>query len=182
MLCPTMCCCSVFAGAVHRGRCRGDPQVHAVPICRSSLPGGFCRARLFHSAYNLFQDCSDRCLSECYSFTGLCLVQVPYITTVAVEIRKCMKCLSYGWACDNWRETMVFNFNNYCLVEVSVLYRCLDEFVGGRPIETFFAHLLQPLTTNACWLLKNRYLGMRYDTCYTYLTAHFCFLIFHVAI
>lgn len=87
--------------------------------------------------------------------------QVPHIATVAVEIRKCMRCLSYAWASDNWRETMVFNFNNYCLIEVSVLYRCLDEFIAGTPIETFFTHLLQPLTTNTCWLSQNPYLGKR---------------------
>ena len=84
------------------------------------------------------------------------------MATVAVEIRRCMRCLAYGWASDNWRETMVFNFNNYCLVEVSVLYRCLDQFIAGTPIQTFFATLLQPLSTDTCWLYKNPHLAKRY--------------------
>lgn len=69
----------------------------------------------------------------------------------------------YGWASDNWRETMVFNYNNYYLVEISVLYDCLVLFLTDTPVQNFFAGLLQPLASNAVWMAQNRGLGIRFD-------------------
>ena len=83
------------------------------------------------------------------------MLQAPCVVTVAVELRKCNECQMYGWASDNWRETGVFNYNNYYLVEVSLLYKCLAKFLVGLPIQLFFSTLLKDLTTDHFWLHSN---------------------------
>jgi len=89
-------------------------------------------------------------------------LQAPLIVSVKVERRKCGACGAYAWASDNWRETSVFNYNNYYLVELPFLYKGLEQFIGGTPIHNFFFAQFRPLTTNVGWLLENPELGARY--------------------
>lgn len=67
-----------------------------------------------------------------------------------------------AWASDNWRDTSVFNFNNNLLVDLALLYKCLAQFIGGTPIQTFFFAHFEPLTTNLGWLSANPDLAARY--------------------
>lgn len=57
----------------------------------------------------------------------------------------------------------MFNYNNYSLVELSLLYKCLKQFIGGTTIQSFFFAHMQPLTTNIGWLSENPELAKRYD-------------------
>lgn len=83
--------------------------------------------------------------------------------SVKVERQKCTSCGACAWASDNWRETSVFNYNNYHLVELSLLYKCLDQFITGTTIQSFFVAHLGPLKKNIGWLRENPDLADRYD-------------------
>lgn len=112
------------------------------------------------------------CRSNCYSSLDdvslaavdgrLYASQVPQIVKVKVECRKCRACGASAWASDNWRETSVFNYNNYTLVELSLLYKCLAQFIRGTTIQSFFFAHLEPLTTDIGWLTENPALAERY--------------------
>lgn len=47
-------------------------------------------------------------------------------------------------------------------MDVSLLYNCRAQFIGGTPIQIFlFAHV-EPLTTDIGWLWENPDLAARY--------------------
>ena len=94
--------------------------------------------------------------------------QAPLIVSVQVERRRCGACGACAWASDNWRKTSVFNYNNYFLVELSLLYKCLRQFIRGTTIQSFFSAHLEPLATNIAWLLENPDLAARYDAGWDY--------------
>ena len=56
----------------------------------------------------------------------------------------------------------MFNYNNHYLVELPLLYECLEQFIGGTPIHNFFFGRFRPLTTNVGWLSENPEFGARY--------------------
>lgn len=89
--------------------------------------------------------------------------QAPLVVSVKVERRKCGACGACAWASDNWRKTSVFNYNNYFLVELSLLYKCLGQFISGTTIQSFFVAHLEPLATNFGWLSENPDLAKRFD-------------------
>eukprot|EP00752_Nemacystus_decipiens_P015187 g13523.t1 len=98
--------------------------------------------------------CGGELLAE-KDVDGTLLTEEPLIVSVKVERRKCTSCGACAWASDNWQETSVFNYNNYHLVEVSLLYKCLDQFITGTTIQSFFAAHLGPLKRNIRWLREN---------------------------
>lgn len=73
---------------------------------------------------------------------------------VKVERRKCSACGTCAWASDDWRNTMVFNYDNDCLVEISLMYECLTAFVSGTPIQNFFSANFAPLMDDLRWLSR----------------------------
>lgn len=82
---------------------------------------------------------------------------------VKVERRKCDACGARAWASDNWRETSVFNHDDKYMVELSLLYKCLDQFIGGTTIQNFFFAHFASLKTNVGWMSENGDLAARYD-------------------
>lgn len=73
-----------------------------------------------------------------------------------------MDCGTCAWASDNWRETSVFNYNNKCLLDLSLLYNWLAQFIRGTPIQNYFFALFEPLQTDVAWLSENPTLAARY--------------------
>lgn len=57
----------------------------------------------------------------------------------------------------------MFNYNNNHLVELSLLYKCLDQFTTGTTIQSFFVAHLGPLKKNIGWLRENPDLADRCD-------------------
>lgn len=81
---------------------------------------------------------------------------------VFVERRECKPCGLNAWASDNWRTTGFFNYNNSYLLEIPILYDCLEAFSKGVPIATFFEIFLAPLKSNFKWMDANPELACRY--------------------
>ena len=48
------------------------------------------------------------------------------------------------------------------LIDLSLLYNCLAEFIGGTPIQNNFFVLFERLQANVPWLLENPTLDARY--------------------
>lgn len=88
--------------------------------------------------------------------------QAPLVVKVMVERKKCLECRERAWASDMWRETHVFNYDNKLLVDVSLLYKCRAQFIGGTPIQIFFFAHFEPLRANIRWLSQNRDFATRY--------------------
>lgn len=82
--------------------------------------------------------------------------------SVLVERRECKSCGLYAWASDNWRTTGLFNYNNSYLVEIPILYDCLEAFSKGVPISTFFELFLTPLKSKLKWKDANPELASRF--------------------
>eukprot|EP00903_Cladosiphon_okamuranus_P021995 g20222.t1 len=87
------------------------------------------------------------------------VTEAPQVVSVWVERKKCLVSGERAWASDNWRETCVFNFDNKLLVDVSLLYKCRAQFIGGTPIQIFLCAHLEPLAANSLWLLENPVFG-----------------------
>ncbi|CAB1106086.1 unnamed protein product [Ectocarpus sp. CCAP 1310/34] len=83
------------------------------------------------------------------------------MSTVSVHTNECKTCGNHGLASDNWRETGLFNYNNSYLVELAILYRCLEAFTRGTTISAFFETLLEPLASDLVWIKANPDLSKR---------------------
>lgn len=57
---------------------------------------------------------------------------------------------------------MVFNYDNKLLVELSLMYKCLEHFIVGTPIQNFFFAHFAPLRQDIGWLSKNPSFAARY--------------------
>lgn len=89
------------------------------------------------------------------------LLQGPGMSKVNVHTNECETCGIHGLASDNWRETGLFNYNNSYLVELSILYRCLEAFTRGTTISAFFETFLEPLASDLVWSNSNPDLSKR---------------------
>ena len=54
----------------------------------------------------------------------------PLLVPVNVVRRRCNGCTIKPWASDDWRSTGVFNCDNFLLLELRLVYLCLEAFVG----------------------------------------------------
>ncbi|CAB1102259.1 unnamed protein product [Ectocarpus sp. CCAP 1310/34] len=77
------------------------------------------------------------------------------MSKVNVNTNGCATCGIHGLASDNWRETGLFNYNNSYLVELSILYRCLETFTRGTTKSAFFETFLEPLASDLVWSKAN---------------------------
>ena len=83
------------------------------------------------------------------------------IRCVVVEKRWCEKCSLREWAGDNWRDDWVFNFNNYLLLELSVLHDIREALRLGTPIATHLRQFFAPTLADTVWLRENPILARR---------------------
>ncbi|CAB1098302.1 unnamed protein product [Ectocarpus sp. CCAP 1310/34] len=89
------------------------------------------------------------------------LTEGPGMSKVNVHTNECETCGIHGLASENWRETGLFNYNNSYLVELSILYRCLEAFTRGTTISAFFETFLEPLASDLVWIKANPDLSNR---------------------
>ncbi|CAB1108758.1 unnamed protein product [Ectocarpus sp. CCAP 1310/34] len=106
------------------------------------------------------------------------LTEGPGMSKVNVHTNECETCGIHGLASDNWRETGLFNYNNSYLVELSILYRCLEAFTRGTTISAFFETFLEPLASDLVWIKANPDLSTRLANCTNLLNVLNIFLAF----